>query len=257
VIWQAFDLIIGADGGKSTIRQYVTDSKPRYAGYTLWRGLVPVEGVDGPPSGSKTVNGVHYETLGFPVKLGPKGQTMWNCGVYMAMPEAEVEAPVRNRQIGASAMRTVPEWFVPFTEAAFGSHNAEFWRACAEKGKVSPHAVWELASDRVVNGRVALLGDAAHMASPRTGAGAYTAMTDAVVLRQAIEQAHSIEEALAMYNRNTVERGEALYRRSTQAASYFCPPNATIVSPQLVLEKLRPQATGNAHSKQSQRTCDV
>ena len=44
-----FDLIVGADGGKSVVRQYVTDQVPEYAGYTLWRGLCPTEGVEGPP----------------------------------------------------------------------------------------------------------------------------------------------------------------------------------------------------------------
>ena len=76
----------------------------------------------------------------------------------------------------------MPEWFVPFVRTLFGEGNAAYWAACAAHGKVSAHPVWELAADRVVHGRLALLGDAAHMASPRTGAGAYTAMVDAVVL---------------------------------------------------------------------------
>lgn len=42
---QEFDLIIAADGGKSTLRPYVTDEVPEYAGYALWRGLVPCEAV--------------------------------------------------------------------------------------------------------------------------------------------------------------------------------------------------------------------
>jgi 2-polyprenyl-6-methoxyphenol hydroxylase-like FAD-dependent oxidoreductase len=40
---QEFDLIIGADGGKSTIRKYVTDAVPQYAGYTLWRTLLSTD----------------------------------------------------------------------------------------------------------------------------------------------------------------------------------------------------------------------
>jgi 2-polyprenyl-6-methoxyphenol hydroxylase-like FAD-dependent oxidoreductase len=68
--------------------------------------------------------------------------------------------------------------------------------------------VWELACDQVVNcrddgtvGRIILLGDAAHMSSPRTGAGAYTAMKDAVVLGECLSGSTSLETALAMYNR--------------------------------------------------------
>ena len=43
-----FDVIIGADGGKSTIRPFVTQQQPVYSGYTAWRGLVPMNGIDGP-----------------------------------------------------------------------------------------------------------------------------------------------------------------------------------------------------------------
>ena len=56
--------------------------------------------------------------------------------------------------------------FFEFVELMFGARNAKFWRDCAAAGKVSPHPVWEIAPDRVVSpsGRIALLGDAAHMA---------------------------------------------------------------------------------------------
>jgi hypothetical protein len=125
---RSFDLIIGADGGKSTIRQYVHDELPTYAGYTLWRGLCPTRGVSGPPSGSADRNGVSYQTLGFKCN-GPGGSggggsggggsgsggsrgdsgTLWNCGVYMMMPESEVDRPTRNRQVKAG-MKEVPQW---------------------------------------------------------------------------------------------------------------------------------------------------
>lgn len=158
------------------MRKYVTDQLPEYAGYTVWRGLVPVAGIDGPPSGSATIRGVQYATLGFPC-AGPSGtgDLYWNCGIYMLMPEADVEAPSRNRQV-KSGMKSAPEWFVPFVHHLFGARNAKFWQQCSQQGKVSPHPVWELAADRVVAGRIVILGDAAHMASPRTGAGAYTAV---------------------------------------------------------------------------------
>ncbi|KAJ1492207.1 hypothetical protein T484DRAFT_1771703 [Baffinella frigidus] len=35
---EEFDLIIGADGGKSTIRPFVTAQTPSYSGYNLWGG---------------------------------------------------------------------------------------------------------------------------------------------------------------------------------------------------------------------------
>jgi 2-polyprenyl-6-methoxyphenol hydroxylase-like FAD-dependent oxidoreductase len=243
-----FDLVIGADGGRSTVRPYVTDETPKYAGYTVWRGFCPMEGIDGPPSGRKMVNGVHYETLGFPVR-GFDNTIMWNCGVYMAMPEEMVERPVKNRQVGASAMKTVPEWFVPFTRECFGESTGKFWDECVRKGKVSPHAVWEMAADRVVNGRVVLLGDAAHMASPRTGAGAYTAMVDAVMLGRAFAQSTDVEAALRIYNDDTVMRGKKLFASSRRAASGFAPLSHSgrgqcEMAPEEVLQLLQKKSRG-------------
>lgn len=230
-----FDLIIAADGGGSIIRPFVTQQEPVYSGYTAWRGLVPMRGIDGPPSGGRTGNGIRYETLGFPC-AGPDGP-LWNCGVYMAMPRAQVSAPTRNRQVGA-AMRDIPEWFVPLTQALFGERNARFWSDCVKHGKVTPHPIWEFAADPVVAGRVALLGDAAHLASPRTGAGAYTAMLDAWALGAALNDASSVPQALALYNQDAVPRARALYDRSRRAGLAFAPDRGHSVSPTEVLDHL-------------------
>jgi len=236
-----FDLVIGADGGKSTVRRSVTDQQPSYAGYTVWRGLVPRQGIAGPPSGRRTVGGVTYETLGFPC-AGPQGSgTLWNCGIYMATPETEVARPMRNRQVAAERPRQVPGWLVPLAFALFGPRNGGFWDACVKFGKVSSHPVWELAADPIVRGRIALLGDAAHMASPRTGAGAYTAMVDAVVLGAALEQATTLNEALQLYNDDTVVRGQQLFQRSRAAAKAFAPAGCRIPSPPQLLQDLTRQ----------------
>jgi hypothetical protein len=59
--------IICADGGKSTVRQYVTDQLPTYADFTL-RSEGPREPrthVTDPPFGVTSVNGYTYKTMGF------------------------------------------------------------------------------------------------------------------------------------------------------------------------------------------------
>jgi 2-polyprenyl-6-methoxyphenol hydroxylase-like FAD-dependent oxidoreductase len=239
---QEFDLIIGADGGKSTIRKYVTDAVPQYAGYTLWRTLLSTDKINYPPSGSKTINGVRYETLGFPF-IGANQETLWNCGVYMAIPASEVEKPTRNRQVSTQNFKQLPEWFLPFIEHLFDKPTLKFWETAIQYGKVSPHPVWEFVADKVVNNQILLLGDAAHMASPRTGAGAYTAMVDAVVLETAFKQGKNIYESLKLYNKNTVDRGGELYNHSRKSASYFAPENRKIESPEELVKRLQSQQT--------------
>ena len=97
--------------------------------------------------------------------------------------------------------------------------------------KVSPHPVWELAADRAVRARVALLGDAVHMASPRTGAGAFTAMVDAVVLGDALRRGASLDDGLRRYNDDVVRRGRELHAKSRRAAAHFVPAGWVPVSP--------------------------
>jgi 2-polyprenyl-6-methoxyphenol hydroxylase-like FAD-dependent oxidoreductase len=237
---QNFDLIIGADGGKSIIRKYVTDALPQYAGYTLWRTLLSTDKINYSPSGSKTINGIRYETLGFPF-IGAKQESLWNCGVYMAMPESEAGRPTKNRQVSTENFKQIPDWFLPFIEHLFDKPTLNFWETAIQYGKVSPHPVWEFVAEKVVQNRILLLGDAAHMASPRTGAGAFSAMVDAVVLEAAFKQGKNIDESLKMYNENTVERGRELFNRSRKSASYFAPKDIKIVSPKNIMERLQSQ----------------
>ena len=156
-------------------------------------------------------------------------------GVYMAMPEAEVAPPTRNRQVG-TAMKQIPDWFVPLVQALFGDRNAQFWDACTKQGKVTPHPIWEFAADPAVAGRTALLGDAVPLSSPRTGAGEYTAMLDAAALGSAFSYAKSVSEALEVYNQRAVQRARTLFDRSRSAGRAFAPdPHHTISPPDVLV----------------------
>eukprot|EP00040_Diaphanoeca_grandis_P006781 m.38604 g.38604 ORF g.38604 m.38604 type:complete len:373 (-) comp17964_c1_seq1:39-1157(-) len=237
---KSFDLIVGADGGASVIRKYVTQEVPEYANYTVWRGLCPVVGDDGarvpgPPSGSAVgPNGARYETLGFPMTK-PDGSVHWNCGIYMPTAPQEIpEPPHKNRQVKAP-MKSVPAWFLPFIRRAFGDHNHACWEGCLRTGKVAAHPVWEFAPRQARQGRIVLLGDALHMATPRTGAGAYSAMVDAVALGEAIEtHTNNLKAALQQYNMDAVSRSDDLHRRSRRHGQMFVPDPTKTISPSIL-----------------------
>ena len=75
-----------------------------------------------------------------------------------------------------------------------------------------------------MNGRVLVVGDAAHLASPRTAAGAHTAMLDALALREALKAAGgNVDAALRAYDADAVNRAQALHARSLQVGRDFVP----------------------------------
>ena len=67
------------------------------------------------------------------------------------------------------------------------------------------------------------MGDAAHMASPRTGAGAQVAMMDAIAFGDCMKKSISIDTALKIYNAGAIDRAKQLFNRSRQIAGDFAP----------------------------------
>ena len=63
------------------------------------------------------------------------------------------------------------------------------------------------------------MGDAAHMASPRTAAGAHTGVLDAAGLLEAFS-AHpdSLDDAIRAYGMGGVQRAKELYLRSKEVS---------------------------------------
>lgn len=246
-----FDLIVGADGGKSTIRKYVTDVVPSYSGYVLWRGLVPQKHIAYPPSAHRNWKGFTYTTLGFACP-SPHGGSLWNTGVYIPMPADEVEPPTKNRQVGGSR-KPLPEWFLPLVKNLLDDdRTTKFWETCVAHGKVAPHPVWEMAADRAVSNRVVLLGDAAHMATPRTGAGAYTALNDALAMEMSLLETNqeqrglSLDQMLDVYNEDVVTRGMQLYSAGRRIGLRMVPRLLEPVSPAKVLRELQQECQTEA-----------
>ncbi|KAJ1431286.1 hypothetical protein B484DRAFT_395520 [Ochromonadaceae sp. CCMP2298] len=130
-----------------------------------------------------------------------------------------------NRQV--AEIKATPEWFLPFVRKAFGAQNHLYWETYIRRGKVAAHPVWEFAPREARQGRVVLLGDALHMATPRTGAqGAQGAQGT-----QGAQGAQGLEAALEVYARQAVARSDDLHRRSRSHAGYFAPDPSTTISP--------------------------
>ena len=245
---EAYDLAIIADGGWSGLQRYVTETQPKYAGYVGWRGGVKASEVPWFDAFGIYKNGI-YDTIVLPLAKD-NGETLTGGGAFIATPEAEIVRP----EVGAARHGTandekraerkayaaeIPDWFLPLYQQKFGGHAggdlARLFATIVRRGELKAYPQFEYVAERVTTGRLVLVGDAAHMASPRTAAGAHTAVLDAVALREAFATVgpHEIDRALAVYGPDGAERARQLYMRSREVSRAFVPAGgiSAVVSP--------------------------
>lgn len=161
------DLVVAADGVRSAMRaQLFPATRPRYSGYTSWRGVV---------SDTTTADSRLVQALGPGAEFGAlrisDSETYWYG--YVRNPEGAVfpdEATAARERFGTWA-----RWIRDLVAATPAS-------------SLMRHDVYHLPTGPAVyaSGRVVLAGDAAHAALPTTGQGAATALEDAVCVGRMI-----------------------------------------------------------------------
>ena len=188
--------LIGADGGKSVVRQQYVNDPPRVTGHVVYRAVVEKED--------------------FPENLRWNAASIWvgpNCHL--------VHYPLRGGEqynvVVTFHSREKEEWGV--TDGSKEEVQSYFqgicpkarqlidlpksWRRWATADR-EPIANW-------VHGRATILGDAAHPTTQYLAQGACMALEDAVTLGEALrvtqtEAGHDWEKALALYQRSRVAR---------------------------------------------------
>jgi 2-polyprenyl-6-methoxyphenol hydroxylase-like FAD-dependent oxidoreductase len=184
------DLIVGADGLSSTVRQALFgNGEPRDSGLVAYRGVARL---DGPvPAGEWWGRGSVAGLL----ELGG-GRVYW----YFAH---------RGEPDRAALSSLVAEYGEPIREAA----------SRTDPEQVLVHRLYDREpASSWSRGPATLLGDAAHPMLPFLGQGACSALEDAVALGTATTAEGSVEAALAAYEEARVERTAALVTGSRKAA---------------------------------------
>ena len=236
------DMLIGADGLRSTVRQQCTSAvAPLYAGYVAWRALIPESALP------EAIHRGVFEAmtfclppgeqfLGYPV-AGPDndlrpGRRRYNIVWYRPADETKELPWLLTDDRGASHAISIPPPLIRRDAIAGMRRAAEQllapqFRAIVrliEEPILQP--IYDLASPRLAFGRAAIIGDAAFVARPHVAAGVSKAADDAAALALALD-AGDVENALRRFegerlpeNNRIIERARHLgaYLQATQSA---------------------------------------
>jgi len=203
---QASDLVVAADGVRSTVRAMLFPGAPaRYSGSTCWRAVIPDASTDG-----RLVEVWGPETeFGF---LRVSDSELYWFG-YFRHPEGasfdDELAAARDRFAGWS----------PQIRAIVAATTAD---------QLMRHDVYYLPGGlhTYIRGRVVMVGDAAHAALPTVGGGASTALEDGVCVGRLIgapvRDGGDLGSALAAFDQARRPRCQKIARLAVITARFGC-----------------------------------
>jgi 2-polyprenyl-6-methoxyphenol hydroxylase-like FAD-dependent oxidoreductase len=200
-----YDLVVGADGLYSKVREHLFGSelRPRFTGQYCWRYNLPrYEGLEEiwmflGPNGS----------AGF-VPLG--SELMYMLTIETPMPDQKAAIA---RQGAAAVYR---ERLAPF-----GGPVAEVRDLITDDDAVVLRPIENIiVAPPWHRGRVLLVGDAAHGATPHCGQGAAQAIEDAIVLAQELARADSVPTALEAFTERRFERCRTIVEGSERVGQW-------------------------------------
>ena len=186
----AADVVVGADGFRSTIREYVAPAiTPRYSGFICWRALIPAERISDLVLPRGCYDWIGPDRVVAVYWCSPGKQLNFLANVPAEDPRPESWSTIDGSQE---------------LKKAFPHANPTVRRLIDAVEKPFITGMFDRPTpDRFHRDAVVLLGDAAHPVVPYLAAGATQAMEDAHVLATMLSRAaageKSIEEALAEY----------------------------------------------------------
>ncbi|MEZ3158089.1 FAD-dependent urate hydroxylase HpxO [Microbacterium sp. BWR-S6Y] len=200
------DLLIGADGARSLVRDYVTEPsgiRPErsYSGYVNYNGLVTADERIGPLDQWTTYVGDGKRCAVMPV-AGDR--------FYFFVDVPGPSGVVEDRM--AALEDAFGSWGAPGVRALLDGIDPDESLNRVEIWDIDPFDTW-------VRGRVAILGDAAHNTAPDIGQGACSALEDSFALGIVFATSTlGVEDSLKRYERIRTERAGDLVLRARKRA---------------------------------------
>lgn len=171
------DVVVGADGVHSAVRDALVADEPRFSGQTISRGLVPAERVPFLLDEPKVV-----------LWLGPEQ----HCVCYPVAGGKLVSFGATTPARGWRTESWSAEGSVEELVAAYSGWNDEVLRVLGAADSVGRWALHDRDNvDRWSTARITIVGDAAHPMLPFFAQGANQAIEDAIVLALCLKRASS------------------------------------------------------------------
>jgi 2,6-dihydroxypyridine 3-monooxygenase len=231
------DLAVFADGINSTARQrFDPHAALHYSGYVGWRGTHPLRSLS---SSARAELGdaitfdvpANSHVVMYPIPgeegSGPENQLM-NYVWYRNVAEGPELTELLLDKRGTPGLASVPPGLVQdrYIEELKDAAAEQLSPAVAEVVITTEHPYLQVVSDvrsnRMAQGRVALVGDAACAARPHAAAGTAKAAADAWTLANALDDAGGdVAAALAKWEPAQLELSDSLMRRAIAVGERF------------------------------------
>ena len=231
------DLLVASDGIRSVVRGACAPQvEPQYAGYVAWRGVCDEAVLSaqtrctlfdhfgfGLPEGE--------QIIGYPVAGAgnaiERGRRRYNFVWYRPAAEQSTLRALLTDADGVHHERGISPNQVSWREiadmrAAARELLAPQWAEVIEKtAQPFLQPIYDLGSDRLAFGRIALMGDAAFVARPHVGMGVTKAGDDALALARAIAAHGAGPAAWQAYEAERLPPGRAVVERARSLGAYL------------------------------------
>jgi 2-polyprenyl-6-methoxyphenol hydroxylase-like FAD-dependent oxidoreductase len=185
-----YDLVIGADGLYSKVRETVFPDapKPQYSGQGVWRAVLPRP--------SQVERGAMW--LGPKIKAGVSPVSAHEMYLYVT------EDRVENTFIE-------PARFLPMLKELLAPFRTPVLQGVRERLDATSQIIYRPLEGLLLRrpwnkGRVVLIGDTVHATTPHLASGACIGIEDALVLADELEQAGDVAQALHAFQERRWER---------------------------------------------------
>ena len=185
-----YDLVIGADGLYSKVREALLPDapKPAYSGQAVWRAVLPR------PDELKTIT----MWMGGAVKPGVNPVSAES--LYLFVTE---HRPVNEHVDPATFAETLKALLAPFPDPMLQALRAQI---TAESQIVFRPLEGMLVRGDWHRGRVVLIGDTVHATTPHMASGACIGIEDAIVLAEELARHAEVADALPAFQARRFER---------------------------------------------------